>query len=110
MFPLSQNKLFSTDPTIKPDGITHVPWKQGKQLLWDVTVVDALAPSRLYAGSVGNPGIGAAEAEERKKDRYKCFVEKGYLFQSLAFEIQGSAGPSSEEFFEKSMQIPLYFE
>ena len=40
----------------------------GKQLVWDVTVVDALAPSRLNQGSLCNPGTTATEAEARKID------------------------------------------
>ena len=31
----------------RPDGVTMIPWEMGKQLACDVTVVDALAPSRL---------------------------------------------------------------
>ena len=46
----------------KHDGMTPALWKQSKHLLWDITVVDSLAPSRLYAGWVGNPGIATAEA------------------------------------------------
>ena len=29
-----------------------IPWEMGKQLVWDVTVVDALAPSLLNQGSL----------------------------------------------------------
>ena len=57
------------------DGLTLVPWAVGKQLLWDVTVVDFLAPCRIKAGSVCNPGTAAAEAEERKNDKYKDLVD-----------------------------------
>ena len=39
------------------------PWKMGKQLVWDVTVVDVLAPSRLNQGSSCNPKPTATEAE-----------------------------------------------
>ena len=31
----------------RPDGVAMIPWEMGKQLVWDITVVDALAPSRL---------------------------------------------------------------
>ena len=78
--------------------MTLVPWAFGKQLLWDVTVVDSLAPCRINTGSVCKPGTAAAEAEERKNDKYKDFVHDGYLFQPLAFEIQGAAAPAQTFF------------
>ena len=81
--------------------MTFFPWAVGKQLLWDVTVVDSLAPCRIIAGSVCNPGTAAAEAEEQKIDKYEEFVNDGYLFQPLAFEIQGAAGPSTVIFLSK---------
>ena len=76
-----------------------VPWKQGKHLLWDVTVVDVLALSCFSAGLAGNPGIAAVEAEERKNDKYKSLVEKGYLIQPFFYKLHGSAGPSTEAFW-----------
>ena len=84
--------------------MTLVPWADGKQLLWDVLVVDSLAPCWINAGSVFNPGTAAAEAEERKIDKYKYLVNDGYLFQPLAFGIQGAAGPSTEV-FSKNLSI-----
>ena len=41
--------LYRTDQK-RPDGLTLVPWAVGKYFLWDVTVVDYLAPSRKNAG------------------------------------------------------------
>ena len=87
---LEPRHLYRTDQK-RPDGLTAVPWAVGKQLLWDVTVVDSLAPFRKNAGSVCNPSPAAAEAEERKNDKYKDLVDDGYIFQPLAFEIQGPA-------------------
>ena len=55
----------------RPEALTLVPWAVGEQLLWYVTIVDCLAPSRISAGSVCNPGTAAAEAKERKNDKYK---------------------------------------
>ena len=85
----------------QPDGLTLPPWAVGKQLLWDVTVVDSLAPCRINAWSVCNPGTAAAEGEEQKIDKNKDLVNDAYLFQPLAFEIQGAAGPSTETFLSK---------
>ena len=92
--------LYRTDQK-RSHGLTLVPWAVGKQLLWDVTVVDSLAPCRINAGSVCNPGTAAAEAEEQKIEKYKDLVNDGYLFQPQAFEIQGAAGPSTENFLSK---------
>ena len=40
---LEPRGLYRTDGK-RPDGVTMIPWEMGKQLVWDVTVVDALAP------------------------------------------------------------------
>ena len=83
-----------------PDGITLAPWEEGKQLVWDVTCVDLLAPSRIENGSVANPGTAAEDAEELKTAEYVCLTDKGYIFQPLAFEIQGGVEPSTSTFLK----------
>ena len=65
----------------RPDGVTMFPWEMGKQLVWDVTVVDALAPSRLNQGSLCNPGTTATEAEARKIEKHRVLIDNGYIFQ-----------------------------
>ena len=47
---LEPRRLYRTDGKL-PDGVTMIPWEMSKQLVWDVTVVDARAPSRLNGGS-----------------------------------------------------------
>ena len=51
---LESRGLYRTDCK-RPDGVTMIPWGMGEQPVWDVTVVDALAPSRLNQGSLSNP-------------------------------------------------------
>ena len=66
---LEPRGLYRTDGK-RPDGFTMIPWEMGKQLVWDVTVVDALAPSCLNQGSLCNPGTTATEAKARKTEKY----------------------------------------
>ena len=94
---LEPRGLYRTDGK-RPDGVTMIPWEMGKQLVWDVTVVDALAPSRLNQGSSCNPGTTATEADARKIEKYRELKDNGYIFQPVALEVQGSLGESSEIF------------
>ena len=96
---LEPYRLTRTDGK-RPNGITLAPWEEGKQLVWDVTCVDLLAPSRIKNGSVANPGTAAEDAEELKTAKYVCLTDKGYIFQHLAFEIQGGVGPSTSTFLK----------
>ena len=96
---LEPNGLTRSDGK-RPDGITLAPWEEGKQLVWDVTCVDLLAPRRMENGSVANPGTAAEDAEELKTAKYNCLIDKGYIFQPLAFEIQGGVGPSTSSFLK----------
>ena len=50
----------------RPDGVTMTPLEIGKQLVWDVTLVYAIGPSRLNQDSLCNPGTAATEAETQK--------------------------------------------
>ena len=90
--------LYRTDGK-RPDGVTMIPWEMGKQLVWDVTVVDALAPSRLNQGSLCKPGTTATEAEARKIEKYHELIDNGY--KAVALEVQGSLGESSEIFITR---------
>ena len=74
---LEPRGLYRTDGK-RPDGVTMIPWEMGKQLVWDVIVVDALAPSRLNQGSICNRGTTATEAEARK-------IEGVYAFDLIAW-------------------------
>ena len=69
--------------------------------------VDLHAPSRIENGSVANPGTAADDAEELKTVKYVCLTDKGYIFQPLAFEIQGGVGPSTSTFL-KNLCKKLY--
>ena len=86
----------STSDNKRPDGLTLLPWERGMSLIWDATVVDALAPSRIN----NNPSqfSAAAEAEARKTSKYTEITNRGYIFAPVAFEVQGGCGPETLRF------------
>src|SRR6218665_1144697 len=71
----------------RPDGITLIPWKAGKRIVWDATVIGTLAPSYLTA-SAARSGAAAAIAEDRKMQKYHAFLQD-HVFIPLALETMG---------------------
>ena len=76
---LEPRGLYRTDGK-RPDGVTMIPWEMGKQLVWYVTVVDALASSRLNQGSLCNPETTATKVEARNIEKYRVLIDNGYFF------------------------------
>ena len=97
---LESRGLYRTDGK-RPDGFIIIPWELGKQLVWAVTVVDALAPSRQNQGSLCNTGTTATEAEARKTEKLPELIDNEYIFQPVTREVQGSLCETSEIFFTR---------
>ena len=75
----------------RPDGVTVVPWRRGKHLVWDATSPDTFAPS--YLQSVTSAaGAVAALAENRKIAKYG-YLDSTYTFTPIAIELSGACGP-----------------
>jgi len=53
----------------RPDGVTLLPWKQGKCVTWDVTVSDTLAQSYVHETSE-TPSAAAEAAAEKNEQVY----------------------------------------
>ena len=85
----------------RPDGVTMIPWEMDKQLVWDVTVVDALAPSRLNQCSLCNPGTTVTDGGAFKFEKYRELIDNGYIFQPVAMEVQCSLSESCEIFITR---------
>ena len=82
----------------RPDGMSLIPWKSGKPLVWDATCPDSLAPSHLNSSSAG-PGRVAAEAERLKAQKYR-YLNPHYNFVPVAIETLGTFGPSAKSCFK----------
>src|SRR6218665_1378565 len=68
----------------RPDGLTMIPWRAGRHLVWDATVVDPLAPSYVQA-SATMAGSAAEIATERKNSKYSELVNT-HFFVPIALE------------------------
>ena len=53
----------------RPDGVTLVPWKNGRLLVWDATCPDTISPSHLPSAT-REAGAVAALAERSKQEKY----------------------------------------
>ena len=87
----------------RPDGITVVPWKRGRVLLWDATCPDTFAPSYL-ADATGEAGDVAAAAERRKRTKYSNLTLT-HLFVPVAMETTGVPGPETASFLKESVEF-----
>lgn len=85
---LEPTGLFRNDGK-RADGMSLIPWKDGKILVWDATVSDTLAPSYL-SQSVKSPGAVAHLAAQRKVSKYINISEDpNYIFIPFAIETLG---------------------
>ena len=80
----------------RPDGLTVVPWRSGKHLVWDATSPDTFAPSYLMSAT-SEAGAVAALVESRKKAKYGS-LDSVYSFTPIAIESLGACGPLTLEF------------
>jgi len=71
----------------RPDGLTLVPWKRGKPLVWDFTCADTFAPSHVASTAThrGSAAEGAAGAKTKKYE----FLDGAYIFAPIAVETTG---------------------
>ncbi|XP_055336858.1 uncharacterized protein LOC129587244 [Paramacrobiotus metropolitanus] len=91
---LEPTGLSSTDGK-RPDGMTLIPVRQGRPLVWDVTSWCTVADFHV-AASAKKSGILSQMAENSKRRTYS-FLEYGYLFYPLVIETLGVFGPAFSE-------------
>ncbi|XP_072937101.1 uncharacterized protein [Epargyreus clarus] len=83
----------------RPDGMTLIPWKGGRMLVWDATCVDTLAPSHLQASSSG-AGAAATAAENAKRHKYVSLCNN-YIFVAFGVETLGPWGPDAWQLYKQ---------
>ena len=81
----------------RPDGLTVLPWANGRCLIWDFTCPDTLAASHLNR-AVLSPGAVANDAESRKALKYRS-LSATYTFTPVAVETLGPLGDEASNFF-----------
>ena len=80
-----------------PDGLTVLPWANGRCLVWDFTCPDTLAASHLNRVVLGS-GVVANDAESRKSTKYSS-LSALYGFIPIAIETLGVPGDEALSFF-----------
>ena len=81
----------------RPDGLSLVPWQNGKVLCWDVTVICPLADSYISVAA-RDAGAAAELAASRKELKMKyAGLDGRYVFAPIAFENLGVPSASARQ-------------
>jgi len=80
----------------RPDGLTLIPWRKGRCLSWDVTIVDTLATS--YVTQCASSAGAAVEAATARKHVRYAGIATTYTFVPVAVESMGPLGHEGSEF------------
>ncbi len=83
----------------RPDGMSLIPWSNGKSLLWDFTCGDTFAPSYLNNTSK-HVGHVAKQAEKRKINHYSDLANQ-FVFVPVATETSGIFGTHALKLIKK---------
>src|SRR6218665_19885 len=90
--------LLRTDGRM-PDCLTMIPWHAVHHLVWDVTVVDTLAPSYVQASATIS-NAAAEIATERKNSKYSELLNT-HFFVPLALETLGPINIAGQSFLSE---------
>ena len=85
------------DDINRPDGLSVLPWANGRCIAWDFTCPDTLDGSQLNR-AVLSPSAVANDAEHRKGMKYRSLASL-YRFTPIAIETLGALGDEASAFF-----------
>ncbi|CAH2229093.1 jg2538 [Pararge aegeria aegeria] len=83
----------------RPDGMTLIPWRLGRSLLWDATCVDTLAALHIQATS-SMVGAAASNAEQAKRRKYEN-LDSSFIFVPFGVETLGPWGQEARALFKE---------
>ena len=84
--------LFRSDGK-RPDGLSLIPWLNGKSLCWDVTVIYPLAES--YVNEAAREAGTAAEIAASRKEAKHADIDSRFVFEPIAVETLGVLNSSA---------------
>jgi len=87
----------------RPDGLTSIPWREGRSATWDVTVINTVTASYLAMSSVR--AASATEAAATRKDDKYIEISRVHLFFPIAFEIMGPLNQGQDFISELGCRI-----
>ena len=76
----------------RPDGLTLIPWREGRCLSWDATIVDILANSFVTQCASSSAGAAAEAAAARKHIKYMRALIPPILSSCSRCGIDGASG------------------
>ena len=88
----------SNSSSLRPDGVTQVPWSRGRVLAWDFTCAHTLCASYMRTTG-GQVGEAARLAETKKLLKYSDL--SNVLFTPIAMETLGVPGPAARDFIKE---------
>lgn len=83
----------------KPDGLTIIPWKRGKPLVWDFTCGDTVC--KTYIKSTCKRAGGAAKCRECVKTTKYSSLGNRFCFVPVAIETLGTWGDEGRKLIDE---------
>lgn len=82
----------------KPDGLTLIPWKRGKPLIWDFTSADTTCQSYVTSTS-RRAGAAASVRENSKRTKYRAL--DNFYFCPISIETMGPWGKDGKKLIDE---------